>query len=163
MKRWIVLVVLWIVIGVPVALLLSFLGVPLPFGIAWILAFAAALLIAQQSFLDESGPWPPPPPEQFQRGSDVSRLAWAVDARTGVVGISLRRRVTALADRRLREHGLTAQDADADAVDTILGPGSRAVLVAAEMRRPDLERLLRALEQPTVPSTRPLSATTTTE
>lgn len=163
MKRWIVLVVLWIVIGVPVSLLLSLLGVPLPFGIAWILAFAAALLIAQQSFLDESGPWPPPPPEHSRRGSDVSRLAWAVDTRTGVVGMSLRRRVTALADRRLREHGLSVQVADADAVDAILGPGAHAALVAAEMRRPDLERLLRALEQPPVPSTRPLSATTTTE
>ncbi|MGN8027687.1 hypothetical protein [Microbacterium sp. 22242] len=152
MRRWIVLVVLWIAVGVPVALLLDFLGVPLPFGIAWILVFAAALLIAQQSFLDESGPWPPPPPEQVQRGSEVSRLAWAVDARTGVVGIPLRRRVSALADRRLREHGLSLENADAAAVDAILGPGAHAALIVAEMRRPDLERLLRALEAPPVPS-----------
>ncbi|MCE4024487.1 hypothetical protein LXM50_00715 [Microbacterium sp. Au-Mic1] len=163
MKRWIVLVVLWIVVGVPVVLLLGFLGVPLPFGIAWILAFAAALLIAQQSFLDESGPWPPPPPEQFQRGSDVSRLAWAVDARTGVVGMALRRRVSALADRRLGEYGLSAHAADADEVDAILGPGAHAALVAAEMRRPDLERLLRALEEPPVRPNRSPSATTTPE
>lgn len=153
MRRWIVLIVLWIVLGVPVALLLDFLGVPLPFGIAWILVFAAALLIAQQSFIDESGPWPPPPPEQFPRGSDVSRLAWAVDARTGVVGMPLRRRVSALADRRLREHGLSLEDADAAAVDAILGPGVHAALVVAEMRIPDLERLLHALESPSVPST----------
>ena len=154
MKRWIVLIVLWIVVGVPVALLLEFLGVPLPFGIAWILVFAAALLIAQQNFLDETGPWPPPPPEQLQRGSDVSRLAWAVDTRTGIVGMSLRRRVLALADRRLREHGLTADDADADAVDAILGPGAHAALSAKELRVPALERLLRALESAPVPATR---------
>ncbi len=153
MRRWIVLIVLWIVLGVPVALLLDFLGVPLPFGIAWILVFAAALLIAQQSFLDESGPWPPPAPEQFARGSDVSRLAWAIDARTGVVGMPLRRRVSVLADRRLREHGLSLEQADAAAVDAILGPGAHAALIVTEMRSADLERVLRALESPPVPST----------
>ncbi|MFJ4166752.1 hypothetical protein ACIPY5_14460 [Microbacterium sp. NPDC089698] len=152
MRRWIVLIVLWIVLGVPVALLLDFLGVPLPFGIAWILVFAAALLIAQQSFLDEAGPWPPPAPEQFQRGSDVSRLAWAIDTRTGVVGMSLRRRVSALADRRLREHGLSLEREDAAAIDAILGPGAHAALTVAELRSPDLDRLLHALESPSVPS-----------
>ncbi|MBS1906539.1 MAG: hypothetical protein JST33_08225 [Actinobacteria bacterium] len=152
MRRWILLVVLWVVIGVPLALLLDFLGVPLPFGIAWILVFAAALLIAQQSFLDESGPWPPPPPEQVQRGSDVSRLAWAVDSRTGEVGPTLRRRVSALADRRLQQHGLSPGQAGAADVDAILGPGAHAALHGARMRTSDLARILRALEGPPAPS-----------
>jgi hypothetical protein len=161
-KRSIVLVVLWIVVGVPVAAS-RIPRCPAPVRNRLDPRLRRALLIAQQSFLDESGPWPPPPPEQFQRGSDVSRLAWAVDARTGVVGMALRRRVTALADRRLGEYGLSAHDADADEVDAILEPGAHAALVAAEMRRPDLERLLRALEEPPVRPNRSPSATTTPE
>ncbi|GAA4488736.1 hypothetical protein GCM10023171_28740 [Microbacterium panaciterrae] len=147
------MIVLWIVLGVPTALLLQFLGVPLPFGIAWIIVFAAALLIAQQSFVDESGPWPPPAPEQLQRGSDVSRLAWAVDARTGVVGLAFRRRLMAVADRRLRAQGVRPEEADAAAIDAILGPGAHAALAAKELRRTELERILHALENPPTPST----------
>lgn len=153
MKGRILIVVAWIALGIPVALLLAFLGVPLGFAIAWILVFAAALLIAQQSFLDESGPWPPAPPDAPQRGSEVSRLAWSIDARTGTVGPSLRRRITALADRRLREHGVRPETAGAADVDAILGAGAHAALAGPILRRAELERLLYALENPPVPST----------
>ncbi|MBS1697600.1 MAG: hypothetical protein JST25_04265 [Actinobacteria bacterium] len=153
MTRRIVVLALWVLLGVPVVLLLDFLGVPLAFAIAWILVFAAAMLIAQQSFLDESGAWPPAPPQVLQRGSDVSRLAWSIDTRTGMVGPSLRRRVTALVDRRLREHGLHTEPADAADVDAILGPGAHAALTGAVLQRADLERILQALERPPVPST----------
>lgn len=155
MRRPIVMTVVWVVLGIPVVLILGFLGVPLAFGLAWILVFAAALLIAQQSFLDESGPWPPPPPQPVQRGSDVARLAWSIDTRTGMVGPSLRRRVTALADRRLREHGLQPETADPAVVDEILGVGAHAALNGPVLQRADLERLLHALEHP--PSPRPWS------
>ena len=153
MTRRIVVIAAWIVLGVPVALLLDFLGVPLPFAIAWILVFAAALLIAQQSFLDETGLWPPVAPDQIRRGSDVSRLAWALDTRTGIVGPAFRRRVSALAERRLRAQGVPPEEADAAAVDAILGPGAHAALTASELRIPELERILHALESASAPST----------
>lgn len=153
MRGRILIIVAWIALGVPVALLLAFLGVPIEFAIAWILVFAAALLIARQSFLDDSGSWPPAPPDAPQRGSDVSRLAWSIDARTGTVGPSLRRRITALADRRLREHGLQPETAESSAVDALLGTGAYAALTGPVLRRAELERLLQALEHPPVPST----------
>ncbi|UXW87264.1 hypothetical protein NFX31_07050 [Microbacterium azadirachtae] len=153
MRRPIVLAAVWILLGVPVVLFLGFLGVPPVFGAAWILVFAAALLIARQSFLDEDGPWPPPPPQPLQRGSEAARLAWSIDTRTGMVGPSLRRRITALAERRLREHGLPPETADPAGVDAVLGAGAHAALTGPVLRREDLESLLRALEQPLVPST----------
>ena len=153
MRGRILIVVAGIVLGVPVALLLGFLGVPLEFAIAWILVFAAALLIARQSFVDESGPWPPAPPDPPRRGSDVSRLAWSIDTRTGTVGPGLRRRITALADRRLREHGVQPETAGPAAVDAILGAGAHAALTGPILQRAELERLLQALEHPPIPST----------
>ncbi|MBS1675099.1 MAG: hypothetical protein JSS74_14180 [Actinobacteria bacterium] len=152
MKGRIIIVVLWVMIGVPLAALLQFLGVPLPFGLAWILAFAAAVLIAQQNFVDESEAWPPAPPAPVQRGSDVSRLAWAIDTRSGMVGPSLRRRVSVLAERRLREHGVDPDLADEGAVDAVLGPGAHSALTAPVMLRGDLERILRTLEDPRTPA-----------
>lgn len=56
MRRRILTIALWVVLGIPVVLLLGFLGVPTEFAVAWILVFAAAALIAQQSFLDETRP-----------------------------------------------------------------------------------------------------------
>ena len=78
MRRPIVMAAVWIVLGVPVVLFLGFLGVPLVFGAAWILVFAAALLIARQSFLDEAGPWPPAPPSTTPRASSpiACRRTW---------------------------------------------------------------------------------------
>lgn len=148
----VLMIVPWVLLGVPVVLLLALLGVPLPFGIAWILVFAAAVLIARLSYVDESEPWPPAPNRPPHRGSDVSRLAWTVDTRAGVVGGSFRRRIRALADRRLREHGVLPEHADAATVDAILGPGAHAALAAPPLRLGELERLLQALEQPPHPS-----------
>lgn len=153
MRGRVLIVVVWIALGIPVALLLAFLGVPLEFAVAWILVFAAALLIARQNFLDESGPWPPAPPDIPRRGSDVSRLAWSIDSRTGAVGPSLRQRITAIADRRLRAYGVRLDTAEASAVDAVLGPGAHAALTGPVLRRAELERLLQALEHDPVPST----------
>ena len=76
-----------------------------------------------------------------------------MDTRTGVVAPSFRRRISALADRRLREYGVAPEAADPAAVDSVLGTGAHAALAAAELRRPELERLLHALENPPAPST----------
>ncbi|MDQ4213005.1 hypothetical protein [Microbacterium capsulatum] len=146
--RRIVLVGLSVLLAVPVALLLMFLGVPLPFAISWILVAAAAVLVLRQSLIDDAGEWPPPLPERVEHGSDVSRLAWAIDPRTGVVGFAFRRRVTALMHRRLNESGVDPDTADAETVDAVLGPGAHAALAARDLHRKEVERILDALENP---------------
>ncbi len=137
MRGRVLIVVVWIALGIPVALLLAFLGVPLEFAVAWILVFAAALLIARQNFLDESGPWPPAPPDVPRRGSDVSRLAWSIDSRTGAVGPSLRQRITAIADRRLRAYGVRLDTAEASAVDAVLAQLGERPAQARDNADPD--------------------------
>lgn len=123
-------------------------GVPAPFAVAWTLILLVVAAATRQTFVDDAVTWPPEPPRAEARGSDVSRLAWAINTRTGVAGHVVVRRVQGVVRRRLAHHGLDLDDPDDHPrIDAILGDGVRACLHAREVQRADIERVLDALDR----------------
>jgi hypothetical protein len=135
-------------IAVAVILLLSLLGVPAEFSLAWILLLAVVALATRQAFLDESLSWPPDTRPRVVRNSEVSRLAWAINARTSVVGYILVSRVRRVLRRRLAHAGLELDDpAHHDRIDALLGAGIRESLEHRDVRSDAIERALLAIER----------------
>lgn len=126
---------------------LSLIGLPPLFVTAWILIVVALGIVTRQTLFEEHVAWPPDRPTPPFRGSDVSRLAWTVNARTGAVGYGLVRRLDALMRHRLAAHGLDVDDpAHAERIDALLGPGVRTALSSRAVHRTDAERVLDAVE-----------------
>lgn len=162
MKGRIVLGVIGAVIGGVLLLLAATLGVPVEFGLAWLGVIVVVGVVSRLSFFEDAGVWPPEPPSRTGRGSDVSRLAWSMNTRTGIAGHLIVRRVENLLRRRLRSHGLDLDDpAHAVEIDALIGDGVRELFRAREMRRTDLERVLDALDR--LPTPTPGAAGTTKE
>jgi len=91
-------------------------------------------------------------PEHFAEpdyvGSDVSRLAWAINIRTDTVNEAVTRRVRATLRRRLLRHGVDVDDErQADAVDRLLGDGLWARLTGRRTRVDDLRDAIAAAER----------------
>ncbi|WP_245958717.1 hypothetical protein [Microbacterium bovistercoris] len=148
MKGRIVLGVIGLLVAGALVLVMTGLGVPVEFAIAWLLILGVILLATRQSFIEEGGAWPPEPPTVLLRGSDVSRLAWSINPRTGVVGHVIVARVERMLRRRLAHQGLDLDDPAQHAhIDALIGPDIREVLGGREVRRRDLERVLAAIER----------------
>ncbi|WP_431806303.1 hypothetical protein [Microbacterium paraoxydans] len=127
---------------------LTFAGVPLAFAVSWAIVAAAVTLALRGVLVDDPVGWPPERPSRETRGSDVSRLAWAINARSGVAGTVLVRRVQSVLRRRLAHRGLDLDEpADHARIDALLGPGIRDGLSHREVLRDDIERALDALDQ----------------
>ncbi|UJP10788.1 hypothetical protein L2X99_03855 [Microbacterium sp. KUDC0406] len=148
MKGRIVLSVIGLLVAGALLLVMTVLGIPLEFAIAWLLILAAIVLATRQPFLDEGGAWPPEQPTPLLPGSDVSRLAWSLNPRTGVAGHVIVGRVERTLRRRLAHHGLDLDDpAQHEEIDALIGPGVRDALGRREVRRRDLERVLDAIDR----------------
>src|SRR5690606_17909312 len=97
--------------------------------------------------VEEGSSWPPPRPSH-DRGSDVSRLAWAINSSTGVVGPGLVRRVRSVVVHRLAVRGLDLDDdSHRPRIDALLGEGIRSALDAPVIIREELDRILDAIEE----------------
>ncbi|WP_298039124.1 hypothetical protein [uncultured Microbacterium sp.] len=130
---------------------LSLIGMPPLFVIAWLLLVGAVGIITRADESPEPDAWPPEKPQPDFRGSDVSRLAWSINTRNGAVGSMLVARLDALLRRRLQLRGLDIDEpGDAARIDALLGDGIRTALTAREVTRDDVERVLGAIE--TIPS-----------
>lgn len=133
---------------VAILLLTTAIGIPVEFALAWTFIAGVVVLATRQSFIDDAGAWPPEKPTLAARGSEVSRLAWAINPSTGAAGQIVVRRVDRVLRRRLTHHGLDLDDPEQyPAIDDVLGAGIRDLLAKRELKRQDLERLLDAIER----------------
>jgi hypothetical protein len=148
MKGRIVLTVISVLVAAALLGLLMAFGVPAPFAVAWALILLAVVAATRQVFVDEAVVWPPEAPRAEARGSDVSRMAWAINTRTGVAGHVVVRRVQGVVRRRLAHRGLDLDDPEHHPrIDAMLGDGVRASLHARDVQRADIERVLDALDR----------------
>ncbi|MEV8265529.1 hypothetical protein [Microbacterium sp. NPDC077057] len=148
MRGRIVLALLSALIAAGLLVVMLTFGVPAPFAVAWTLILLAIVAATRQAFVDEVVVWPPEAPRVEGRGSDVSRLAWAINTRTGVAGHVVVRRVQGVVRRRLAHLDLDLDDPqDHPRIDAVLGDGVRASLHAREVQRVDIERVLDALDR----------------
>lgn len=148
MKGRIVLTVIGGLFAIPVVFVLRLLGVPVEFSIAWLLAAVVIGIALRQEMFDESSSWPPEERKAPVRGSEVSRLAWSLDARSGAAGPAIVRRVERLVRRGAARHGLDLEDPDhRDEIERLFGPGVTAALASREPRREDIETVLDAVEE----------------
>ncbi|MEW2008572.1 hypothetical protein AB0300_03775 [Microbacterium sp. NPDC078814] len=146
--KGIVVTVISALIGAALLTVLIVLGVPAAFAVAWTLLLLAVVAATRQVFVDEAVVWPPEAPRAESRGSDVSRMAWAINTRTGVAGHVVVRRVQGVVRRRLAHRGLDLDDPDDHPrIDAMLGDGVRASLHARDVQRADIERVLDALDR----------------
>lgn len=131
-----------------ILLLLGLVGVPIAFSLAWTLLLVAVALASRQLFFDETVSWAPEERPRSARGSEVSRLAWSINTRTGVAGHVVVRRVQGVLRRRLTHRGLDLDDpSQHPAIDELLGPDVRMALHRREVHRSDIERVLDAVER----------------
>ncbi|MDF2561514.1 MAG: hypothetical protein K0R99_2960 [Microbacterium sp.] len=148
MKGRLILLGVGAAVAAVVLALLGVLGVPMMFAVAWLLIVLTIALVSRQVFFDESAFWPPERRRSAERGSEVSRLAWSINSRTGVAGHVVVRRVQDVLRRRLAHRGLDLDDpAQHAAVDALLGPGVRDALHKREVHAADLEKVLDAVER----------------
>lgn len=147
MKRRAVVIGLAALLVVSVPLLLSMFGVPFDFALSWALIVVVLITVTREAFTDESASWPPPPPSQPVRGSEVARLAWSINSRTGIAGHAVVRRIDRVLRRRLARWGLDPDDPDHhERIDLLVGEDARTLLLRREVRRTDIERVLDALD-----------------
>ncbi len=112
-------------LGVVVGLALTVLGMQTEFAWAWAV-LGAAIMVAVPMLMPEDprADAPSTTAASDYVGSDVSRLAWAINIRTDTVNEAVTRRVRATLRRRLLRHGIDVDDEQqADAVDRLLGAG----------------------------------------
>jgi hypothetical protein len=148
MRGRIVLAGIGALVALGVLLLLAQLGVPFAFALSWLIILLTIAVATRQGFLDETGAWPPPEREREVRSSQVSRLAWSINIRTGVAGHVVVRRVQNVLRRRLAHLGLDVDDPLQHAtIDAMLGAGLRESLHRREVQRADIERVLDAMDR----------------
>lgn len=124
-------------------------GVQAEFAIAiGILALACGVVIATPFGDDPRGGAPVAESPSRYRGSEVSRLAWAVKLRERSVGEMVTRRVRAILRRRLALHGLDPDRAsDAPAIEALLGPELWKRLNSNRVRPEDIDEALRRADE----------------
>lgn len=148
MKRRVLVVSVSVIGAAGVLLLLGQLGFPEPFVLAWMILALAVVFACRQEFIEVGPEWPPEAPSRSSHGSEVSRMAWAINTRTGVAGHVVVRRVQAVLRRRLALRGLDLDDPAQHArIDALLGEGVRDALHRREVQRTDIEMVLDAIDR----------------
>ncbi|MFD5215167.1 hypothetical protein [Microbacterium sp. NPDC058345] len=135
--------------GVLAAVGFSGLGVQATFAWAWGGLIAAVIAVLGVALPDD--PRADAPGRDIGdgfRGSEVSRLAWAINPRTGEVGAAVTRRVRATLRRRLALADLDPEaPADAEEVERRLGAGLWARLNGPRTSIQDIGDALAAAER----------------
>ncbi|MDT0157490.1 hypothetical protein Q9R19_07640 [Microbacterium sp. ARD32] len=135
--------------GALTVIVLLLLEVQTEFLWGWALLVAGLTLLVSVGLPDDprtDGPRTPAPPEYV--GSDVSRLAWAINTHSDTVNEGVTRRVRATLRRRLLQHGVDIDDdAQRAAADRLLGPGLWQRLNGRRTRIADLRDALAAVER----------------
>ncbi|MFB8190905.1 hypothetical protein ACFC14_16430 [Microbacterium sp. NPDC055988] len=143
-----ILVGIGVVVAAVVLVLLVVIGAPVMFAVSWLLLVLTTALVSRQVFFEEGSIWPPERRRRAERGSEVSRLAWSINSRTGLAGHVVVRRVQNVLRRRLALRGLDLDDPSHYAmIDALLGRGVRDALHKREVHAADLEQVLDAVER----------------
>ncbi|WP_417556393.1 hypothetical protein [Microbacterium sp.] len=141
----------WIALGVgaAVAVGLSMLQLPVVYTSGWgLLVAAGALLFGIRLADDPRGDAPGRERGAEYTGSEVSRLAWAINLRTGTANEAVVRRVRATLRRRLLRHGVDVDDEQqAPRIDELIGTGLWTRLNGRRTRVSDLREALAAAER----------------
>ena len=136
-------------LGLITALVLSALGVQTEF--AWgggVLVAAATPVFGLQMPDDARADAPGRALVKSYTGSEVSRLAWAINVHGDAVSEAVTRRVRATLRRRLARHGIDIDDeTQAQVVEERLGPGVWARLKRRATRIQDIRDALAAAER----------------
>lgn len=144
------------VAGACAVLVFTLIGVELAFAIAWsvlagILVMCTQLVMPDDPRMDapriDAGP--------ERRGTDISRMAWALNPSTGMAGELITRRVRAILSHRLERHGVDVSDpTHAERIDALAGAGTWQRLVGRGTTRRELEQALAAIDRlsPTNPA-----------
>lgn len=145
LRRWVAAGIA--LIGFTIALI--FFGLEPMFALSGgVLASALVLLTALRGAeaVVEDGPQDEPEPPT--RGSEISRLAWAFNPRTGVAGEIVSRRVRTLLRRRLARHGIDVDDpAHSDRLDGVVGAGLWQRLSGRQVQNIDIRRAMDAADR----------------
>lgn len=133
--------------GTALILLLG-LRVEATFAISWavlagMLVISAQLLIPEDARVDA----PDIPIRKEQRGTDVSRMAWSLNPRTGEAGELVTRRVRGVLRRRLLRRGLEIDEpAHRAQIDALIGEGLWGRLSGPGTKIQDIERALTVID-----------------
>lgn len=142
-------------IGAVVIVVLTALGMQPEFVVGWA-GLGAAVMVAVRMVMpdDPRADAPSSVVEQDYVGSDVSRLAWAINIRTDTVNEAVTRRMRATLRRRLQRHGVDADDVQqAAAVDLLIGDGLWSRLNGRRTTVRDLRDAIAAAERLATPQT----------
>lgn len=138
-------------LGLITALVLSALGVQTEFAWGWgVLVAAATPVFALQMPDDARADAPGRALDKSYTGSDVSRLAWAINVHGDAVSEAVTRRVRAILRRRLARHGIDIDiddETQAQVVEEHLGPGVWERLNGRATRIQDIRDALAAAER----------------
>lgn len=135
-------------IAISVALILFwFVGVELSFAIAWGMLGGIVVLFGQLILPEESQADSPDidvRPER--RGTDIARMAWSINSRTGMAGSLITGRVRRVLAHRLQRVGLDIDDPHQRSdIDTLIGQGLWERLAGRGTTRTDIECALEAI------------------
>lgn len=136
-------------IGLLVGVALTALGMQSEFAWGWavlgaVIVVAARMVLPDDPRADAPGRVAAP----AYVGSDVSRLAWAINIRTDTVNEAVTRRVRATLRRRLLRHGVDVDDErQAAAVERLLGAGLWGRLTGRHTGIDDLRAAIAAAER----------------
>lgn len=137
-----------LVVGAVVGAALTLVGLSAAFAWGWaVLAVSIVFAVRMVMPDDPRADAPGPAPTADYVGSDVSRLAWAINIRTDTVNEAVTRRVRATLRRRLLRHGVDVDDElQAGAVERLLGDGLWSRLTARRTTVADLRDAIAAAE-----------------
>lgn len=135
------------VAGVVMWLLVAFFHMALSFAAAWSI-LAGLVILALQLVLPEDPRSDAPRIEMGpqRRGTDIARMAWSINPRTGAAGALLTGRVRRVLAHRLARVGLDTENPDQRAqIEALVGAGVWDRLVQRGTTQKDIERALDAI------------------
>lgn len=138
-----------ITLAVIVSLVLSFgIRVEPTFAIAWALLAGILVLCAQLAIPEDARVDAPDiPVRRERRGTEVSRIAWSLNPRTGEAGELVTKRVRAILRHRLQRRGLDIDDpVDRPQIDALIGDGLWERLTGPGTKSQDIERALMVID-----------------
>lgn len=118
------------------------------FALSWALVAGIFVLCAQLAIPEDPRVDAPEIPVRKElRGTEVTRMAWSLNRRTGEAGALVTRRVRNILVRRLRRHGLDVDaPEDRTQIEALIGNGLWERLTGSGTQIQDIERALVAID-----------------